>query len=324
MTSNARSKRRRRQKARDNDTNYTRAQRTSPWRSSGPVDDGSASIGRPMLTREQLEEYLNQAERAYGQDGDPWLQQAGYANASSLYADLALHTDDPTWRHTAKLASELLAIFAARIRWEHGIPTIHPQTEAYRLGLGYCRHCGRAWNAADTTAPCESCPQLLYGPTPSSAKDAERFGPGEPVDLERVLNALARDRERSQARSRARDRDDDRDPADGQESRDAVVSDSEAETLGKAIVDHHLETQRVPFEDTVDTVVRRHVGELSVQVVTAAIIHARRELSAHGVMTWTTEDGAPGVPVGGGDEETRAHDARTAAAVVAALENERR
>lgn len=182
MTSNAGSKRRRRDRARDADVAYSQA---LPGGATGTADrdqdvDGLREDGyRPGLSRKDLERHLDQAEAAYGQDGDPWRKQAGYTTAASLYEELAWQVDDPTVRHAVKLAALMLRTFGARVRWANGIPTIHPQSEAHLLGLGACAHCGRSWiNSVEPE--CGHCPRLRFGPTPHDAQDAKQFrGGGE-------------------------------------------------------------------------------------------------------------------------------------------------
>ncbi|GAB3167486.1 hypothetical protein GCM10027258_92900 [Amycolatopsis stemonae] len=185
MTKNARSKRRTRAKAREGDEPYTRAQasRTTPWRKNGAPAGGNSG-----LTRAELNRLLDEAERAYRQDEDPFLRQAGYSSASRLYDELATHTDDPTWKHAARLAAGMLSVFAARTRWEHGIPTLHPQTEAHLLGLGVCESCGRPWQSESTEESCDRCPRLLFGPSPQSLEESARLGAGEPINLRDVLS----------------------------------------------------------------------------------------------------------------------------------------
>ncbi|MBW4722419.1 hypothetical protein [Saccharothrix obliqua] len=186
MTSNAGSKRRRRDRARGSDVAYSQARPSTAAENGTRVN--SLLSG---LSREDLEQRLDQAEAAYGQADDPWRKQAGYDAASTLYDELAVRAQDPTTKHAMKLAGLMMRTFGARTRWAHGIPTIHPQTEAHLLGLAWCTSCGRASNAVDGTTPCEKCPQLRFGPTPYDAQDADQYGPGTPVDLEAVLTALS-------------------------------------------------------------------------------------------------------------------------------------
>jgi hypothetical protein len=98
-----------------------------------------------------------------------------------------------------------------------------------------------------------------------------------------------------------------------------AVREPAVEALAEAIADHHIDHLGMigtAFDTSVATVVREHGGDLSVDQLTAAIIHARELISEHGVMTWTTSAGTPTRVHGGGNDETRAHDARTAAALI--------
>jgi hypothetical protein len=78
---------------------------------------------------------------------------------------------------------------AAKIRFEHSIPTLYPRTQAHALNLGTCSSCGRPWQA-DPDGACEHCPRLLYGPTPSNSADAARFPAPHPVTPEQLADPL--------------------------------------------------------------------------------------------------------------------------------------
>jgi len=177
MTMDKARKRRTREGASAGGDSYAYAHRTDPWRK----DAGESARPRPQVPRADLERYLTEAEGLFA-SGDPYERQRGYSSAGRLYGELSLHTDDPTWKMAAKLASEMYAVLAARVRWEHGIPTILPKTEAGYLYLGACEHCGRPWQG-DLDGACEHCPRLLYGPTPESREQARELPVGKPVDL---------------------------------------------------------------------------------------------------------------------------------------------
>ncbi|MEV6832045.1 hypothetical protein [Amycolatopsis sp. NPDC051102] len=179
MTNNAGSKRRRRAKAREENEPYVRAQsgRTAPRRD---VDDAQTALA-------ELNLLLDAAEQAYRQDDDPHRKQAGYSAASRLYEQLAGRTDDPTWKHAARMAGLMFSVLGARTRWAHGIPTITPRAELELLGLGVCENCGRPWQVDDAAESCEQCPRLRFGPTPQSAEEAAQLGSGEPVALRELL-----------------------------------------------------------------------------------------------------------------------------------------
>ncbi|TCO55652.1 hypothetical protein [Actinocrispum wychmicini] len=167
------------------------SQRTSPWREDGRDNGGSGDGVRLGMSREDLERYLDEAEKDF-RSPDPYRRAEAYALASRLHDELARHTDDPTWKQAARMAGLRYAIEAARIRWRHGIPTLIPETQATLLGLGLCDSCGRPWQAGLQGA-CPQCPRLRHGATPMSAEQAERLGPGREVDL--VAMIAARERE---------------------------------------------------------------------------------------------------------------------------------
>jgi hypothetical protein len=75
----------------------------------------------------------------------------------------------------------MYAVLASQTRFEHGIPTLYPKTEATNLHLGRCSHCGRPWQSGLDGA-CEHCPRLLFGATPQDAAQAKHLPGGEPVD----------------------------------------------------------------------------------------------------------------------------------------------
>ncbi|MFI7121876.1 hypothetical protein [Amycolatopsis sp. NPDC049868] len=189
MTKNAGSKRRDRVKARGGDDSYShvRNQRGGPWRENDADSAGHVGGFRPGLSREELERGLGMAEKDF-RSTDPCRRAEAYALASRLYDELARHTDDPTWKHAARMAGQRHAIEAARIRWQHRIPTITPRTQAALLGLGLCHSCGRPWQAGLEGA-CPVCPRVRHGATPVSVEEAERFGPGTDVDLVPLLAA---------------------------------------------------------------------------------------------------------------------------------------
>ncbi|WP_367139648.1 hypothetical protein [Saccharothrix sp. HUAS TT1] len=298
MTDNARSKRRNRDRARRDDQPYTRARgrRSDPWRA-----DGSNGMGI-NLSRADLERLISEVEPDF-REIDPYRRQAAYSAASRLYDELVHQTDDPTWKQAARMAAQRYAIEAARIRWQHRIPSPRPLVEATLLGLGSCGHCGRPWSSAPAER-CEHCPQLVQGPTPDSAEGADHYGPGSPADMEEILTVLFQnrvDRETEDA-FRAGHHGGQLDPA--------------LEHLAQEIATHHVADTRQPFDTSVENTVRRHGVDASgwtVEDLAAAIIHGRELVSEHGIMTWTMPDGRPSRAVAGGSEETRAHDTRTAA-----------
>jgi hypothetical protein len=307
VTENAGSKRRNRERARRGDQPYTRIQgrRTDPWRVAG--HNGMVT----GLSRTDLERLLTEVEPRF-RAGDPHRRQAAYATASRLYDELVHHTDDPIWKRAARLAAQRYAIAAARIKWQYRIPSPQPRTDAALLGLGSCGHCGRPWSSASTER-CKHCPQLMQGPTPDTAEDVRRLGPGVPADMDDVLAILLRDRFEGDAYAieeafQAGHHDPDLDPA--------------VEHLAEEIAEHHVSDLAQPFDSSVEAVVRRHDVDpdgWDVDDLTAAIVRARELVGEHGIITgWTASDGTSALRGMGGDDESRAHDARLAARLLGA------
>lgn len=80
-------------------------------------------------------------------------------------------------------AAELDRIAAAEVRFRHRIPSLHPGSDAARLGLSHgigrhCDACGRPWQY-NRFHTCGSCPDLLHGITPHSAEQAKTYPPGQ-------------------------------------------------------------------------------------------------------------------------------------------------
>lgn len=307
MTENAGSKRRNRNRARRADQAYTRTQgrRTDPWRADGHNGMGTG------LSRTDLERLLTEVEPGF-RDRDPHRRQAAYTAASRLYDELVHHTDDSTWKQAASMAAQRYAIEAARIKWQYRIPSPRPRTEATLLGLGSCGHCGRPWSSAPAER-CEHCPQLVQGPTPDTAADVSRLGPGVPADMDDVLAVLLRDRF-------------ERDAYAIEEAFQAGHHDPHlgpaVEHLAEEIAEHHVSDTAQPFDSSVETVVRRHDVDpdgWDVDDLTAAIVRARELVGEHGILTgWTASDGSSARRGIGGDDESRAHDARLAARLLGA------
>lgn len=134
-----------------------------------------------LLPMDELQRHLDEAESLFTSD-DPYARQRGYTNASRLYGELARHTDDPMWAMAAMMAGQMYGVLASQTRFEHGIPTVFPKTEAQNLHLGRCQHCGRPWQGYLDGA-CERCPRLMFGATPDDREHARRFHDARPVDL---------------------------------------------------------------------------------------------------------------------------------------------
>ncbi|MGH3568534.1 MAG: hypothetical protein ACRDRH_21410 [Pseudonocardia sp.] len=132
-----------------------------------------------VRSRPQIEEALNEAEPLFT-NPDPYQRQAGYDAAAQCYADLVAYAPDPTWKMACRQAEQRYRTLAARVRWEHRIPTLQPNSEVALLGINSCADCGRPWQL-DTAGACEHCPQLLHGPTPLTAADAANYPTPTPV-----------------------------------------------------------------------------------------------------------------------------------------------
>jgi hypothetical protein len=146
-----------------------------------PPHDTTAEHSDGLMPMDQLQGYLTAAEEQFT-SADPYTRQHAYDTAARLHTELARHTDDPTWAKAATMAGQMYAVFAARIRFEHHIPTPFPKAEAEHLHLGRCEQCGRPWQESPAGS-CPDCPLLLHGPTPGNRDEAQRLPAGVPVDL---------------------------------------------------------------------------------------------------------------------------------------------
>lgn len=157
----------------------------------------------PRLSWAQLIERLDDAE-AHLDDPDPYARAAAFASRARLHEQLYAQTTDPVYAAACARAAVCDDITAARIRYEHGIPTIMPRTEAELLGLRRCEFCGRPWQISDLGA-CPRCPRLRFGPTPNRRPDGP--GRGEPAalherDREELHDELTDSIEKHQQRGR--------------------------------------------------------------------------------------------------------------------------
>jgi hypothetical protein len=127
-----------------------------------------------------LVERLDEAE-AHLRDPDPYRRQAAHDARAMVYDGLAAQTSDSVYHAACIRAAICDRTSAARIRWQHGIPTLYPRTEAHLLGFGQCPECGRPWQLS-TAGACPHCPTLQHGPTPTSAAAAAEL-PATSVDI---------------------------------------------------------------------------------------------------------------------------------------------
>lgn len=153
------------------------------------VEDGSGP-DRPV-PYPQIKERLDEADRVLqeetelhraGEQDDPHRRAQAFDARSMAWLELAAHAEGSEYHAACMLASFHDQETAARIRFEHSIPSLFPQTMAARVGLQCCEWCGRPWQA-DPEGACEHCPRLMWGPTPRSAGEA-RTGP-KPVPVTR-------------------------------------------------------------------------------------------------------------------------------------------
>lgn len=144
------------------------------------------------MSREQISENLAYAEGLFA-DPDPYRRQHGYETARRAYEALAYHQEDPMLAMACRQAAARYHARGAFVRFEHGIPTIFPRTEAAALGLeGCCQACGRPWSLRIEGA-CPQCPRLTFGPTPTSREDAAHYPSPTAVDPSRWSTAEGHD-----------------------------------------------------------------------------------------------------------------------------------
>jgi hypothetical protein len=109
--------------------------------------------------------------------------RAGWFDHLGRLADQATGTGQrDVYAIACSYAAELDRNDAAAVRFRYRIPSLHPKTDATRIGLlRDCQECGRLWQL-DRDAPpnrCEACPDLLHGITPHSTEQARTYPPGE-------------------------------------------------------------------------------------------------------------------------------------------------
>jgi len=133
-----------------------------------------------------------------GYPPDPYLYAALLDARAGWWDHLGQLADRPEWstdaQHDARgrirdvyaiacsYAAELNRNDAAAVRFRYRIPTLHPKTDAARIGLdSTCRECGRPMKLDRYAEPnrCPACPDLLYGITPHSAEQAKTYPPGQ-------------------------------------------------------------------------------------------------------------------------------------------------
>lgn len=134
------------------------------------------------MTRAQIDEHLDFAEQHFTSD-DPYEQAYAYTCACLAYDALAVYQDDLALRMACHQAALMYETRAARVRFENGIPTTKPMTEVEMLGPMSCEHCGAPWQIPASHQRCPQCPQLLFGPTPTSLADVANYPEPTVVDV---------------------------------------------------------------------------------------------------------------------------------------------
>ncbi len=141
--------------------------------------DGPPGTARAIARKQDLEGFLKEAVADIASE-DPFRRQAALDLAGRIYLELTELTTGDVETRAFQLAALHYKREAARVRFHHGIPTIYPTAELELLQLAKCDGCGRPWQL-NADGACEHCPQLLWGPAPSSQDEAGAFPPGKPV-----------------------------------------------------------------------------------------------------------------------------------------------
>jgi hypothetical protein len=170
-----------------------RAQRDADAQHDTPSEHAPQGLSlRPRDTHTL--EMWDETNDAFGTDevrGDPYRQQAALDSRALLWgslgeaahhvADQALdagNSDLGRLLEQLATATAYAAILdqeqAARVRFEHRIPTLHTGAQATLLHLGTCSACGRPWQLDDSGA-CPDCPAFYWGPAPYSRENAEQM-----------------------------------------------------------------------------------------------------------------------------------------------------
>jgi len=114
--------------------------------------------------------------------------RAGWWDHLGHLADCAAGTGPGVVRDVYAIActyaAELDRQGAAEVRFCYRIPTLHPGSDASRLGLNiqpgrFCPACERPWQQG-RDGTCDVCPDLVYGITPRSLDEAASYPPGKP------------------------------------------------------------------------------------------------------------------------------------------------
>ncbi|GHF75492.1 hypothetical protein GCM10010218_65560 [Streptomyces mashuensis] len=172
-----------------------KASRRPQWRD--PEDGGhDQAVPYPEVRRrlDEADAVIERETERQREEGvsDPCRRAQAFDARAAAWLELARHAQGSEYHAACMLAHFHDQETAARIRFEHSIPSLFPQTMAARVGLQCCEWCGRPWQA-DPEGACEHCPRLMWGPTPRSAEEA-RTGP-KPIPVTREQMQPPRDYE---------------------------------------------------------------------------------------------------------------------------------
>lgn len=134
------------------------------------------------MSRDQIAAHLAFAAEHFAAD-DPYERAHAFSCAGRAYESLALHQDDEMLRTACQQAALRYEMQAARVRFDYGIPTTRPKTEAELLGIRFCESCRRPWQIPPGKGSCPDCPVLLFGPTPTTAAEVGKYPAPTLVDV---------------------------------------------------------------------------------------------------------------------------------------------
>lgn len=184
----------------DTDTDADAADETSEL--DGPAGPPEAGQNPPAIfdpskvtlrSWDSLIERLDRCEEDL-EDPDPYVRAHAFHARAGVYSELAAATTSDVYQAACYRSEVLDKSTAASIRFTAGIPTLFPRTETSLLGLNTCEWCGRPWQVSAEGA-CPHCPRLMFGPSPTSRADADRYArPVEAAPIssrQEIIDALA-------------------------------------------------------------------------------------------------------------------------------------
>lgn len=116
------------------------------------------------LRLSRTEKWLVDAEREIAVADDLYLRQAQWDVLALNYSTLGTQVHGTTERRLCMTAEQWCREQAARIRWEHRMPTLKPNAEIALLDLNTCDACFRPWQVTPTGA-CPHCPRPMPAAT---------------------------------------------------------------------------------------------------------------------------------------------------------------